>query len=65
MALSTYQVELKPSPNKELQHLPTKVIERIFPRLESLALEPRPPGCKKLKGGQKEWRIRVGNYRVV
>jgi mRNA interferase RelE/StbE len=33
--------------------------------LENLAANPRPPGCKKLKGGDKEWRIRVGDYRVV
>jgi mRNA interferase RelE/StbE len=33
--------------------------------LEKLASNPRPPGCKKLKGGDKEWRIRVGDYRVV
>jgi len=39
--------------------------ERIFPSLESLAANPRPPGCKKLKGGDNEWRIRVGDYRVV
>jgi mRNA interferase RelE/StbE len=26
---------------------------------------PRPAGCKKLKGGQNLWRIRVGDYRVV
>jgi len=25
----------------------------------------RPPGCKKLKGGDKEWRIRIGDYRAV
>ena len=28
-------------------------------------MEPRPAGCKKLKGGDAEWRIRVGDYRVV
>ena len=38
---------------------------RLVPRLEQLATEPRPPGCKKLRGGDKEWRIRVGDYRVV
>ena len=26
---------------------------------------PGPPGCKKLVGGDKEWRIRIGDYRVV
>jgi mRNA interferase RelE/StbE len=60
-----YSVELKPSARKELERLPGRVIERIFPRLEALENEPRPAGCKKLKGGQDEWRIRVGDYRVV
>jgi mRNA interferase RelE/StbE len=46
-----YSVELKPSARKELERLPGKVIERIFPRLEALEDEPRPAGCKKLKGG--------------
>jgi mRNA interferase RelE/StbE len=41
------------------------VVARIMPRLENLSVSPRPPGCKKLKGGDKEWRIRVGDYRVV
>jgi len=41
------------------------LITRIAPRLGKLASNPRPPGCKKLKGGDKEWRIRVGDYRVV
>lgn len=45
--------------------LPNKVIARMIPRLEQLASMPRPPGCKKLKGGDNEWRIRVGDYRIV
>ena len=45
--------------------LPSKVVARIMPRLEHLAGAPRPPGCKKLKGGDNEWRIRVGDYRIV
>jgi mRNA interferase RelE/StbE len=63
--VAKYSVELKPSARKELEKLPDKLIERIFPKLEALAYEPRPKGCKKLKGGHQEWRIRVGEYRVV
>jgi len=36
-----------------------------MPRLEGLATGPRPHGCKKLKGGANEWRIRIGDYRVI
>jgi mRNA interferase RelE/StbE len=60
-----YRVALTTSAEKELHWLPAKVVARIMPRLEHLAAAPRPPGCKKLKGGDNEWRIRVGAYRVV
>jgi mRNA interferase RelE/StbE len=63
--VAKYAVEIKPSARRELERLTSKVIERIFPRIEGLGLEPRPAGCKKLKGGQQDWRIRVGDYRVV
>ncbi|MFN0101221.1 MAG: type II toxin-antitoxin system RelE family toxin [Bryobacteraceae bacterium] len=56
---------MKPSAAKELDGLPWKLNARVFSRLESLAFNPRPPGCKKLKGGDNEWRIRIGDYRVV
>ena len=65
MASRRYTVELKQSARKELERLPNATIERIIARLEALELDPRPPGCKKLKGGDAEYRIRVGDYRIV
>jgi len=35
------------------------------PRLERLAAASRLPGCKKLKGDETEWEIRIGDYRIV
>jgi mRNA interferase RelE/StbE len=63
--VSSYRVALAASAEKELRGLSAKVVARIVPRLENLASAPRPPGCKKLKGGDREWRIRVGDYRIV
>ena len=63
--MSSYRVALTASAEKELQGLPSKVVTRIMPHLEKLEASPRPPGCKKLKGADKEWRIRVGDYRIV
>lgn len=60
-----YRVALTVSAEKELDALPTKMIGRIVSRIEALAMAPRPPGCKKLKGGENEWRIRIGDYRAV
>jgi mRNA interferase RelE/StbE len=63
--VSSYRVALASSAEKELHRLPGKIIARIMPRLEKLQSAPRPPGCKKLKGGENEWRIRVGDYRII
>lgn len=63
--MASYRVEVKPSARKELERLSNQVIARITRRLEALASNARPPGCKKLKGGDQEWRVRVGDYRVV
>jgi len=63
--VGSYRGTLSASAEKELSRLSTKAIARIVPRLELLAETPRPSGCKKLKGGDKEWRIRVGEYRIV
>jgi mRNA interferase RelE/StbE len=63
--VGSYRVALTSSAEKELKRLTASVITRILPRVEKLSLNPRPAGCKKLKGGDAEWRIRVGDYRVV
>ena len=61
----SYRVALAASAERELRGLPARIVARVMPRLEQLAASPRPPGCKKLKGGDHEWRIRVGDYRIV
>jgi mRNA interferase RelE/StbE len=63
--VAEYAVTFSRTARKELEPLPRQLVERIFPKIESLALQPRPSGCKKLKGAQNLWRIRVGDYRVV
>jgi mRNA interferase RelE/StbE len=63
--VSSYRVVLTASAEKELDGLPSKVVVRIVARLEQLANSPRPPGCKKLKSGDNQWRVRVGDYRIV
>ena len=63
--MAKYYVAFASSAEKELKKLPGQLIARLIPRLEDLASNPRPSGCKKLKGGDDEWRIRIGQYRVV
>jgi len=59
-----YVVHLKRSAEKELAGLPREVHRKIIKRLLGLQANPRPPGAKKLWGGNR-YRIRVGDYRVL
>jgi len=63
--VSSYTVEVKPSARKELEALPDNVLARVVRRLETLTEAPRPAGCKKLKGYKDQWRVRIGDWRVV
>jgi len=63
--VSNYFVEVKPSARKELEALPDNLVARVVPKIDSLSQVPRPAGCKKLKGYKDQWRIRVGDWRVV
>lgn len=53
------------SARKELEALQRNLVNRILPRIENLAKDPRPHGCRKLTGAKNRWRIRVGDYRVI
>ena len=49
---------------KQLHKLPNAIASRIEDKLLELESDPRPPGCKKLRG-RDAWRIRIGDYRAI
>lgn len=59
-----YTITIKPSAEKELDFLPKAAQRRLRTRILSLEQNPRPPGIKKLKGGEG-YRLRVGDYRIL
>jgi mRNA interferase RelE/StbE len=63
--VGNYSVVIKSSAQKELDALDDAVFSRIDRRILALAENPRPAGCKKLKGYKDQWRIRIGNWRAV
>ena len=60
-----YRVFLERAAEKDLKDLSSKVHNRIIVAIQTLAENPRPPGCLKLIGSDNDWRIRVGDYRIV
>lgn len=65
MASNHYEVEVPRRTQKQVARLPEDVRNRVDNAVRGLARDPRPPGSRKLSGRGDEWRIRVGNYRVV
>jgi mRNA interferase RelE/StbE len=63
--VNSYSVDVKPAATKEIEALPDNALSRVIRKVESLAQTPRPAGCKKLKGYKDQWRVRVGDWRVV
>ena len=63
--MGDYSIIFARSAERELESLPSKAVNQIFPKIASLSEKPRPRGCKKLSGEGNLWRIRVGNYRVI
>jgi mRNA interferase RelE/StbE len=60
-----YKILLERSVERDLRRLSTEMHERVIAAMQGLARNPRPPGCRKLAGSKSDWRIRVGDYRVV
>ncbi len=59
-----YSIEVKKSAQKELSQISTQYNKKIVEAIDGLASNPRPFGCKKLKGSEA-YRIRVADYRII
>jgi mRNA interferase RelE/StbE len=60
-----YEVYLEQAAERDLRRLPRQAFERVIVQIKALAGNPRPLGCRKIKGAKHDWRIRVGPYRVI
>jgi mRNA interferase RelE/StbE len=63
--MASYRVEIAASAERALARLPKADLVRVVRAIEALAAVPRPAGCRKLKGHDDAYRIRVGVYRVI
>lgn len=63
--MSRYEVQVARRAVKALARLPRREQQRIRAAIDLLADEPRPPGCVALKGEERAYRVRVGDYRIV
>ena len=62
--MSKFRVIFNATAEKEFAKLDKAIQSRVFKAIAKLPDNPRPPGCKKLTGSPN-WRIRIGDFRVV
>ena len=60
----TYRIEIAPAAVRQLRTLDPTARRRVQAAIELLADQPRPSGATKLVGGDGEWRVRTGDYRI-
>lgn len=61
----TYQVVLLKAAERDLNRLDRALSLNIAKHLKALEADPRPADVTKLRGIENEWRIRVGDYRII
>ncbi len=59
-----YPIEIKPQAVKDGKKIPTKQLERIFDKIELLS-DNLQGNVKRLTNFTPEYRLRIGNYRVL
>jgi mRNA interferase RelE/StbE len=60
-----FEVFIEKAAEKDLRRLASALRKRAEKAILGLARNPRPVGAKKLSGSKADWRIRVGDYRVL
>ncbi len=63
--MESFKIVWKRSAEKELRKLDKQSIPKIISAVEELFINPYPFGVKKLFDTENNYRIRVGDYRIV
>ena len=59
------EVYLERTAERDLKKLSADKFHKIISYIQALAENPRPPGCRKITGSESDWRIRVGEFRII
>ena len=63
--MARYRIEVSATAERQIRKLPAEDRLRVLRAIKQLAGQPHPSGCRKLRGYEDVYRIRVGFYRVI
>ena len=60
-----HKVYLERAAERDLRRLSVEDFQRVISHIRGLTENPRPTGCRKISGSERDWRIRIGDYRLI
>ncbi len=63
--MAIYRIEVSTTAEKQIRRLERDDQLRVLRVIRDLATTPRPRGCRKLRGYDDVFRLRVGTFRVL
>jgi mRNA interferase RelE/StbE len=63
--MAKYRIDVSATAERQIRKLPPSDQLRVLRVIQSLSIEPHPPGCRKLSGYNDVFRVRIGRYRVL
>jgi mRNA interferase RelE/StbE len=60
-----YKPYIERHAEKDLNKIPPVLFTQIAAKIKELASDPHPNESRKIKGSLKDWRLRIGDYRVL
>lgn len=63
--MTPYHVKVAPQAVQQIRELPAKQRKQLFKVAEALAINPRPPGAKKIEGMAGLYSEEINHLRVI
>ncbi len=63
--MASFEILWKSSSEHDLRKIDHQYIPQIIKNIEGLSKNPFPDNCRKLRGSESSYRIRIGDYRVI
>ncbi len=63
--MASYRVEVSATAERQIRRLARRDQLRVLRAVRELSDEPHPRGCRKLRGYEDVFRLRVGTFRVL
>jgi len=60
-----YEVLIEKHAEKDLKKLPEDSFRKILPHIRNLSNNPRPLNSRKMVGSKTDYRLRIGDYRIL